>query len=84
MFRAFDTKSGEVLWDYPTNSGVTAPPSTFTVNGKRYVSVVSGWGVDAERKQGVFRTIIPGYYVHVPGYDVHVPQGGVIWTFAGE
>ncbi|HIO01304.1 MAG TPA: PQQ-dependent dehydrogenase, methanol/ethanol family, partial [Alphaproteobacteria bacterium] len=34
MFRAFDAKSGEVLWDYPTNSGVTAPPSTFTVNGK--------------------------------------------------
>ncbi|HIA21964.1 MAG TPA: hypothetical protein EYN80_05960 [Alphaproteobacteria bacterium] len=77
MFRAFDAKSGEVLWDYPTNSGVTAPPSTFTVNGKQYVSVVSGWGVDAERKQGVFRTIIPGY-------DVHVPQGSVIWTFAGE
>ena len=36
---------------------------------------ILGWGVDAERKQGVFRTIIPGY-------DVHVPQGGAVYVFA--
>jgi hypothetical protein len=31
--------------------------------------------VDAERKQDVFRGIIPGF-------TQHVPQGGVVWTFA--
>ena len=71
MFRAHDAKSGSLLWEYPTNSGITAIPSTFSVGGKQYVAVQSGWGVDAERKQDVFRNIIPGY-------DVHVPQGGVI------
>jgi alcohol dehydrogenase (cytochrome c) len=75
MFRAFDASNGSVLWEYPTLSGITAPPSTWSVDGTQYVGVVSGWGVDAERKQGVFRTIIPGY-------DVHVPQGGAIYVFA--
>ncbi len=75
MFRAYDSRSGSVLWEYPTNSGITAVPSTFMVGGKQYVAVQSGWGVDAERKQDVFRTIIPGY-------GEQVPQGGVIWVFA--
>ncbi|MCY3703557.1 MAG: PQQ-dependent dehydrogenase, methanol/ethanol family [Rhodospirillales bacterium] len=75
MFRAHDAATGETLWEYPTNSGVTASPSTYSVDGKQYVAVQSGWGVDAERKQDVLRGIIPGY-------DVHVPQGGVIWVFA--
>lgn len=75
MFRAFDAKSGSLLWEYPTNSGITAPPSTFMVDGVQYISVESGWGVDAERKQDVFRGIIPGF-------TQHVPQGGVVWTFA--
>ncbi|MEM7254833.1 MAG: PQQ-dependent dehydrogenase, methanol/ethanol family [Pseudomonadota bacterium] len=75
MFRAFDATSGSLLWEYPTNSGITAPPSTFMVDGKQYIAVQSGWGVDAERKQDVFRNIIPGY-------SASVPQGGVIWVFA--
>lgn len=75
MFRAYDAKSGDTLWEYPTNSGITASPSSFSVDGKQYVAVQSGWGVDAERKQDIFRNIIPGY-------KEHVPQGGVIWVFA--
>ena len=70
-----DATSGSLLWEYPTNSGITAPPSTFMVDGKQYIAVQSGWGVDAERKQDVFRNIIPGY-------TAQVPQGGVIWVFA--
>ena len=74
-FRAHDAKSGSLLWEYPTNSGITAPPSSFMVDGKQYIAVQSGWGVDAERKQDVLRNIIPGY-------AGEVPQGGVVWVFA--
>ncbi len=45
--RAFDAKSGKVLWEYPTGSGVEAPVSTFLLDGKQYIAVVSGWGGDA-------------------------------------
>ena len=74
MFRAYDAANGSVLWEYPTNSGIGAPPSTYSLDGKQYVAVVSGWGVDAERKQDILRR-------EIPGYAEHVPQGGVIWVF---
>jgi alcohol dehydrogenase (cytochrome c) len=74
MFRAFDAATGAVLWEHPTNSGIGAPPSTYSLNGKQYVAVTSGWGVDAERKQDILRR-------EIPGYAEHVPQGGVVWVF---
>src|SRR5206468_3972276 len=45
-FRAFDAKTGAVLWEFTTNSGVTGVPSSFAVDGKQYVAVQSGWGVE--------------------------------------
>lgn len=73
-FRAFDAMSGEVLWQIRTNSGVTAVPSSFEVDGKQYIAVQSGWGVDAQRMQDGIDKI----------YDTstYVPQGGMIWVFA--
>ena len=73
-FRAFDSTSGEVLWEYPTNSGVIGVPVTFTADGKQYVAVQSGWGVDAQREQNLINT--------TRGSDTYVPQGGVVWVFA--
>ena len=74
MFRAFDAKSGEVLWQFKTNSGVAAVPSAFEVDGKQYIAVQSGWGVDAQRKQAILHNLL--------GYEAEVPQGGVVWVFA--
>ena len=73
-FRAFDAKNGEVLWEFRTNSGVTAVPSTYAVDGIQYIAVQSGWGVDAQRMQGRLDT----FY----GTTTWVPQGGVLWVFA--
>ncbi|MDB2375735.1 PQQ-dependent dehydrogenase, methanol/ethanol family [Gammaproteobacteria bacterium] len=73
-FRAFDSTSGEVLWEYPTNSGVIGVPVTFTADGKQYVAVQSGWGVDAQREQNLINM--------TRGSDTYVPQGGVVWVFA--
>ena len=73
-FRAFDSTSGEVLWEHPTNSGVIGVPVTFTADGKQYVAVQSGWGVDAQREQNLINM--------TRGSDTYVPQGGVVWVFA--
>jgi alcohol dehydrogenase (cytochrome c) len=73
-FRAFDAKTGNVLWEYRTNSGVTGVPSSYTVDGVQYIAVQSGWGVDAQRMQ----TRLDTFY----GTTTLVPQGGVIWVFA--
>ena len=73
-FRAFDATTGEVLWRQRTNSGVTGVPSSYAVNGKQYIAVLSGYGVDAEREQEWLRTLGES--------DLVVPQGGVLWVFA--
>lgn len=75
-FHALNATTGELVWEYPTNSGITAVPSSFEVDGVQYISVQSGWGVDAERMHGLLRGMLP------EGRTGPVPQGGVIWTFA--
>ena len=69
-FRAFDATTGDVLWEFTTNSGVTGVPSSFAVDGTQYIAVQSGWGVDAERMRALLAEMLPG---RVPA----VPQGGV-------
>ncbi len=73
-FRAFDAQSGELLWQQRTNSGVTGVPTSYAVDGKQYIAVQSGWGVDAARGQAMLNESM--------GTDIHVPQGGVLWVFA--
>ena len=73
-FRAFDAKTGEVLWKQRTNSGVTGVPSSYAIDGVQYIAVQSGWGVDAQRKQELLDKAF--------GFQTHVPQGGVLWVFA--
>jgi alcohol dehydrogenase (cytochrome c) len=74
MFRAFDAKTGTLLWEWKTNSGVTAVPSSWAVDGVQYIGVMSGWGVDAQRMQGRLDTFL--------GTKTDVPQGGVLWVFS--
>ncbi|MEZ5931290.1 MAG: PQQ-dependent dehydrogenase, methanol/ethanol family [Alphaproteobacteria bacterium] len=74
MFRAYDARTGEQLWQFKTNSGIMAPPSSYEVDGVQYVAVQSGWGVDPAFQQGLMNDL--------RGTEVEVPQGGVIWVFA--
>jgi alcohol dehydrogenase (cytochrome c) len=73
MFRAFDARSGEVLWQQRTNSGITGIPTSYAVSGVQFVAVQSGWGVDAQKMQ----SDLDG----VQGRSTFVPQGGVLWVF---
>ncbi|HEY7301450.1 MAG TPA: methanol/ethanol family PQQ-dependent dehydrogenase [Xanthobacteraceae bacterium] len=75
LFRAFDANSGKILWEYPTISGVNGVPVSFQVDGKQYIAVQSGWGVDAARMQGRLNLLFPGKYPEVPA-------GGAVYVFA--
>jgi quinohemoprotein ethanol dehydrogenase len=43
-FVAYKADSGQKLWSAPTQAGITASPITYSVNGKQYVAIVTGWG----------------------------------------
>jgi alcohol dehydrogenase (cytochrome c) len=73
-FRAFDAKTGKLLWQQRTNSGVTGVPVSYQIDGVQYIAVQSGWGVDAQRKQELLDK--------ANGTKTFVPQGGVLWVFA--
>src|SRR2546430_2662021 len=42
LFKAYDARSGKVLWTYQCGAGVNAPPVTYIVDGKQYVAVAAG------------------------------------------
>jgi quinohemoprotein ethanol dehydrogenase len=44
QFEAFRAANGDKLWSAPTESGVTAGPVAYTVNGEEYIAVLVGWG----------------------------------------
>jgi alcohol dehydrogenase (cytochrome c) len=50
-FRAFDAKTGELLWEQKTNSGIVGMPVAYEVDGAEYIAIQSGWDVDAQRIQ---------------------------------
>jgi len=35
LFKAYDAKTGKVLWSFQCGAGVNAPPVTYMVDGKR-------------------------------------------------
>jgi PQQ-dependent dehydrogenase (methanol/ethanol family) len=51
-FKAYDSKSGKVLWSFQAGAGVNAPPSSYMVGGKQYVVVGAGGNVQIDSKRG--------------------------------
>jgi PQQ-dependent dehydrogenase (methanol/ethanol family) len=41
---AYNAETGERLWSVKTQTGVLAPPITYSIDGEQYVAVVAGWG----------------------------------------
>ncbi|HXP84485.1 MAG TPA: PQQ-dependent dehydrogenase, methanol/ethanol family [Bryobacteraceae bacterium] len=74
---AFDANNGKLLWEYPTSSGILAPPTSFMVDGKQYIAVHSGWGGDSRGMEATLNRLFPGDYPEVP-------EGGSVWVFAVE
>ena len=44
-FSAYDANTLQELWSFNLGTPITAPPMTYSVNGKQYVAVVAGGGV---------------------------------------
>jgi quinohemoprotein ethanol dehydrogenase len=44
QFEAFRANTGEKIWSASTQSGITAGPISYTVNGEQYIAILVGWG----------------------------------------
>jgi quinohemoprotein ethanol dehydrogenase len=42
--RAYNATTGEELWSYDLGLGISAPPVTYSVDGKQYIAVLVGYG----------------------------------------
>jgi len=51
-FRAYDAKSGDVLWSFFAGAGVNAPPASYSVDGKQYIVVGAGGNTQINFKRG--------------------------------
>ena len=51
-FNAYDSQTGEILWQIKSEFGVNAPPITYTIDGVQYVAVASGGNSIFGYKQG--------------------------------
>ena len=51
MFRAFDKKTGKILWETKLPAAGFATPSTYQVNGKQYIVIACG-GTKLGTKKG--------------------------------
>jgi alcohol dehydrogenase (cytochrome c) len=72
---AFDAATGKLLWEFPTSSGILAPPTSFMIDGKQYIAVHSGWGGDSRGMEATLDRFMPGEFPEVP-------EGGSVWVFA--
>ena len=69
-FRAFDVRTGEVLWQTRLGTSVQGFPVSFTANGKQFVAVTTGLGGGSPRV--VPRTISPEIRYPNNGHAVYV------------
>jgi alcohol dehydrogenase (cytochrome c) len=71
-FRAFDVKTGAILWETRLSTSVQGFPVTFSIGGKQYIAVTTGNGGGSPRQ--VPATIAP---------DLHPPAtGNALYVFA--
>ena len=70
-FRAFDVKTGKILWETRLGTSVQGFPVSFTAGGKQYIAVSTGLGGGSPRQ--VPRLVSP---------DIHHPQtGNALYVF---
>jgi alcohol dehydrogenase (cytochrome c) len=47
-FMAFDASSGEQLWQFQCGSGHHSSPTSYSIDGRQYIAVPTGWGAWTE------------------------------------
>jgi PQQ-dependent dehydrogenase (methanol/ethanol family) len=87
-FKALDARSGELLWQFKTSSGIIGQPVTYRgPDGKQYVAVLSGVGGwsgaivagDLDPRDG---TAALGFVNAVPDLKQATTPGGTLYVFA--
>lgn len=51
-FRAYDSGSGELKWQFQCGAGVNSQPVSYIVNGKQYIAAFAGGNVQLNYKRG--------------------------------
>lgn len=65
MFIALDARSGRQLWQFRTGTGIHSNPITYSIGGKQYVAVPTGWG-------GWIKGFAPNMFGHERGSALFV------------
>jgi glucose dehydrogenase len=52
LIKAYDSRTGRVLWQFQCGAGVNAPPVTYTAKGKQYLAVAAGGNTQLDFKRG--------------------------------
>lgn len=60
-FNAYDAKTGKLVWSFDTGAPTIAPPISYEVDGKQYVTVLTGSGGSLVLKGDVYRQYAIGY-----------------------
>ncbi len=87
-FKAMDAKSGRLLWQYKTGSGIIGQPISYLgPDGKQYIAVLSGVGGwagsivsgDLDPRDG---TAAKGFVNATRDLPQHTTKGGMLYVFA--
>jgi alcohol dehydrogenase (cytochrome c) len=52
LIKAYDSRTGKILWRFQCGAGVNAPPVSFMVKGKQYIAVAAGGNTQLDFKRG--------------------------------
>ena len=64
---AWNATTGELLWRFQTGSGIHSSPVTYSIDGKQYIAVPSGWG---------------GWVAGIAPHMASAPRGDALYVFA--
>ena len=87
-FKAVDARSGELLWQFKTGSGIVGQPVTYRgPDGKQYVAILSGVGgwagmvvaAELDTRDG---TAASGFVNAMKDLPQHTAKGGMLYVFA--
>lgn len=67
-FKAFDVRTGKVLWQVRLGTSALGFPITYTIDGKQYVAVPTGTGAFPN----IRRLLSPDVYAPIPGSGLYV------------
>jgi len=87
-FKAVDARSGALLWEFKTGSGIVGQPVSYRApDGKQYVAVLSGVGgwagtVVANDIDTRDRTAAGGFANAVSDLPRKTTKGGMLYVFA--